>query len=129
MSDEGEIIRPDALWHCQQTLLRFYHFLDLYDVDGMLGELHADAVWMRHGRRIDGSEAIRAAMAGPPRVRTVRHVLTNIIVHPDGGHAARATALMLIFGAAPPADGEVAMLHPPGGLFSNESSYRWNGAS
>lgn len=125
-----------AGWECAGALLRFYRALDAWDAEALAREVCADAVWVRHGRRIEGGAAIRDALSGPLRERLVRHVLTNVVVEADGADAARGTAIMLTYGAARPSaggspgsglPGEVAVLHAPGGLFDNVSHFRREG--
>jgi hypothetical protein len=75
----------DAAAHlrCQDLVHRLWNALDHRRLDEVMSLMTPDARWQRD-RWYEGADAIRAALEARPADRTIRHVVTNLIVDADG---------------------------------------------
>jgi hypothetical protein len=70
----------ESEWQCQQVFLRFMQCLDAGDPDGATALVAPDVIWYRQGQKLRGPKAIAKVIRGRPRERTIRHLLSNLVV-------------------------------------------------
>jgi ketosteroid isomerase-like protein len=104
-----ELEKAAAILGCQQAILRFFLALDGSDFATVAAGMAPDGVWHRQGQALVGPAAVRAALAERPPGRVTAHLVQNLVVDLEGGDAAAARYLSLVYrhdgaaGAAGPA--------------------------
>lgn len=67
-----------------QTLLQMFDHLDERRYDALVALMTPDAIWHRQGQRLVGHAQIRGALDARSATQRIRHLVTNLLVLPDG---------------------------------------------
>lgn len=100
------LMSSEAYTQCAQAIARFYQYLDLGDVEGLLTCVAADTVWIRQGSNLTGPEDIRAALAKRDPDRITSHLLSNLrVVVDDDMKRATASYYLTVYDNQHPSGG------------------------
>ncbi len=70
----------ESEWQCQQVFLRFMQCLDAGDPAAATALVAPDVIWYRRGEELRGPKAIAEVIRSRPKERTIRHLLSNLVV-------------------------------------------------
>lgn len=84
-------------WDCTQLLYRFYYLFDEFRYDAMADLFLPHGVWHRAGKRLEGREAIMAALCERSLTQRVRHVVTNVLVDATDSNEAEAVLYLTAY--------------------------------
>lgn len=96
-----------------QELHRFFHHLDEYRYDDMVGMFTEEGVWLRQGQRLHGRAAIRAVLDTRPAGQRIRHVMSNAFIAEQQADRVRLEAYMTAYRHEHPAPGRVPVIAGP----------------
>lgn len=72
---------------CARVTLSFFHALDTRRYEDVAAFMAPDGIWLRQGAELEGPAAVLAALQARPASRTTCHVVTNLRVEAEAGHA------------------------------------------
>lgn len=105
---------PTLLLHieamCARTLMTFYNALDAGRVQDAVGAFTHDAVWLRMGEPLQGTEAISRVLADRFPGTVIRHLVGNLEFEDVSNDRASSRALVTVYAGSPKDDGKPASL-------------------
>lgn len=96
MSDAAAVARQ---WACQQLLLRFFLLLDEKRYEEVAALFDVDGSWERPLSTSSGQDEILTALRARPVQRSTHHVVSNVLIEHDDGHAVKASCLLTTYAA------------------------------
>src|ERR1700722_7565766 len=83
---------------CARAITTFFTLLDGANFEEQWRQVASGGCWDRGGKQLDTREKFLAAMAERPKVLTIRHMITNLLVEVSSdGTAATGTFNLLVF--------------------------------
>lgn len=121
-------VRRAAEQDCARAATAFFSFIDEQKFEEQWDQMASDGAWDRGGQLLNSREKFLAAMAERPKVLTIRHMITNMLVNVDAdGSAATATFNLLVYRYLADRGDKPAPLDPPSAIAAFTARFRPEG--